>query len=190
MTDLSDPPAEDEPTRGPGFVLAASLAVLFALAACVLAVLLATGSGDDDELDELRETAGRFGETLVSYSFEDPESHRDAVVAMSTPSFRDEYEKAFEQGLSELITEVEAESRGFVKDVYLSAVDAEQAQAIVVVDIEHDGRAGPNRLYDVYFRLTMIEADGEWLIDDVTDLNFNIGGTGTESTTTTSAPVP
>lgn len=191
-TQPDDPTAitEPRPARGTGFVLAVSLAVLFAVAACVLAVLLAASGDDDGELDDLRETAGRFGETLVSYSFTDPEAHRDAIVAMSTPAFQDEYERAFQQGLSDLITEMEAESRGYVRDVYLSSVESNQAQAIVVVDVENDGKAGTNRLFDVYFRLTMIQADGEWLIDDVTDLNFATGGSSPGGSTTTTAPDP
>lgn len=156
-------------------VLAVSVAVLCAVAAGVLAVLLA-GNGDDGELEELRQTAGRFGAALVTYDYHDPEAHRDAVLDVATGSFREEYEDAFDQGLGQIITEVEAVSTGYVKDVYVSAIDEERAQAIVVVDIEHDGTSGPNTLYDVYFRLTLVDVGGDWKVDEVTDLNFDTGG--------------
>lgn len=156
-------------------VLAVSVAVLFAVAAGVLAVLLA-GNGDEGELEELRQTAGRFGAALVTYDYHDPEAHRDAVLDFATGSFREEYEDAFDQGLGQIITEVEAVSTGYVKDVYVSAIDEERAQAIVVVDIEHDGTSGPNTLYDVYFRITLVDVGGDWKVDEVTDLNFDTGG--------------
>lgn len=174
-------------------MLAVTLAVLFGLAAAVLAVLLAAGAGDDDEVDELRRTAGQFAEALVTYDFEDPDRHRDQVLSFATGSFREEYEDAFDQGLAQIISEVEAVSQGFVNTVYLSELDDGSAQAVVAVDIEHDGAGGPRTLYDIYFRLTLVEVDGEWKVDQVTDLNFGqdaapAGGQApadaTESTTT------
>ena len=198
----TDDTLHDDPPAGPAqgstpdrrrsaLVLAVTLAVVFAVLAGVLAVLLA-GEGGDDEVEDLRETAGRFGEALVTYDYRDPEAHRDAVLGLATGSFREEYQDAFDQGLGEVITQVEAVSIGHVKDIYLSAIDAEQAQAIVVVDIEHEGTGGPNNLYDVYFRLTMVEVGGEWKVDQVTDLNFDAGGgegtTAPTGSTTTSVP--
>lgn len=211
-TELDDPPAGDPPAGDPpgedppadsasdapppeparrALVVAVSLAVVFAVAAAVLAVLLARGS-EDDEAEALRTTAGRFGEALVTYDYHDPEAHRDEVLGFATGSFREEYEDAFDQGLGKIITEVEAVSTGFVKDVYLSEVDDDQAQAIVVVDIEHEGTGGANTLYDVYFRLTLVKVDGSWKVDQVTDLNFDGGGSsaGAGATTTTSTPTP
>jgi hypothetical protein len=175
------PSGPHPPRRVSPLVLAVSLAVVFAVAATVLAVLLAQ-RGDDGELDGLRETAGRFGAALVTYDYHDPEAHRDAVLGFATGSFREEYQDAFDQGLAQVITEVQAVSTGYVKDVYLSAVDEERAQAIVVVDIEHEGTSGANTLYDVYFRLTLVNVDGTWKVDQVTDLNFDTGGAGTGST--------
>lgn len=202
--DLGDLPdrAAAAPTRGKGrragFVLAVSLSVLLGVATVVLALLLAA-EGSDDE-DDLRRTAGQFAEALVTYDYRAPEDHRDAVLAMATGSFREEYEDAFDQGLSKIITEVEAVSQGFVKDVYLSQVEGGQASAVVSVDIENDGAGGPRTLYDVYFRLTLVRVDDEWKIDQVIDLNFGGGGGapapevtgGTTSTTTapTTTSVP
>lgn len=188
------PGTDDTPSVGRApFIVAVTLAVVFAVTAAVLAVLLA-GDGDDGS-DRLRETAGRFGEALVSYDYHDPDAHRDTVLGFATGSFRDEYEAAFDQGLAKVITEVKAVSRGHVKDVYLSAIDEERAQAIVVVDIDHEGAGGPNTLYDVYFRLTLVRVGGQWKVDQVTDLSFGNGdavtpGTPSSTTTSTSTSVP
>ncbi len=196
---MTDDPTEDaQPTepsdtgaparRGPALVLAVTAAVLLGIAAVVLAILLAGAEDTDPRLADVRRTAGQFGEALVTYDHTDPDEHREAVLALSTGSFRDEYEDAFDQGLAQIISEVEATSTGFVKDVYVSELGEDDAEAIVVVDIEHTGSGGPRTLFDVYFRLTLVELDAGWRIDQVTDLSFDSGATpsdGTGGTTTT-----
>jgi hypothetical protein len=196
---MSDDPAvpDDEPTsepdaggRSPAFILVTTLAVALAVAVAVLLVLVAGDDQGDPRIDEVRRAAGEFGEVLVTYDFHDPEEHRDAVLALSTGSFADEYEDAFDEGLSQVITQVEAVSKGYAKDVYVSEVADAEAQAIVVLDVEVDGVAGPRTQRDLYVRLTFVEVDGEWKVDQVTDLNFDPGaatsttGGAPESTTT------
>jgi hypothetical protein len=173
------------------FVLAASLAVAFAVVAAVLGVAVLRHDDGDPRADAVRLAAGRFGEALVTYDYTHPDQHRDAIVALSTGSFRKEYKDAFDQGLSQVITEAEAVSQGYVKDVYISSIDDGAAEAIVDVDIVHKGAGGPRTLYDVYFLLTFVEVDGVWKVDQVTDLNFATDTTDTTDTTaTTQTPVP
>ncbi len=189
------PPATSRP---PALVLAVSLAVLFGLAAAVLGVVAVRGDGgEDDRLADLRRAAGQAGEALLTYDYEDPEAHRDAVLALATGSFRGEYQEAFDQGLGELIIEVQARSQGFVKDVYVSAIDEERAEAIVVADVTRNGAGGERTLFDIYILLTFVEVDGTWKVDQVTDLNFATegavdtpSGTDPSSTTTAAIPVP
>lgn len=171
--------------RSPALVLAITLAVALGLTAAFLGFVTLTDEDGEPQVRELRETAGRFGEALVTYDHEDPDAHRDAVLAQSTGSFRQDYEDAFDRGLATIISQTEASSKGFVKDIYVSELDDEQAQAIVVVDIEHDGAGGPRTLHDIYFRLTFVRVSGEWKVDQVTDLNFD---TGAPASTATSVP--
>lgn len=180
--------SDEEPgRRSAALILAVTLAVVFGLAAAVLGVVAVAQDETDPRLEDVRRTAGRFGETLVTYDYRDPDAHRSAVLALSTGSFRDEYEDAFDGGLAEVITEAEATSTGFVKDIYVSELDEERAQAIVVVDIDHTGAGGPRTLHDVYFRLTFVEVDGTWKVDQVTDLNFDAGTAPTSTTVPTSS---
>jgi len=187
---LAGDPETDRGGRSPAFILVTSLAVALAVAVAVLLVLVAGDDDGSERLDEVRRAAGAFGEALVTYDYHDPEAHRDAVLALSTGSFREEYEGAFDEGLSEVITEVEAVSTGFAKDVYVSEIGEADAQAIVVLDVEVDGVAGARTQRDLYVRLTFLEVDGEWKVDQVTDLNFDPGAATTptsgapESTTT------
>jgi hypothetical protein len=179
--------------RSAALVLAVSLAVVFGIVAAVLAVLVAGDDGGSQADDELRAAAGAAAEALLTYEFEDPEAHRDAVLGLATGSFRSEYEDAFDQSLRELITQVQASSEGFAKEIYVSAIDEERAEAIVVTDVTRDGAGGPRTLFDIYMLLTFVEVDGEWKVDQVTDLNFRAEGSndaGAGSTTSTSAPVP
>ena len=171
--------------RSPAFILLTSLAVALAVAVAVLVVLLAGEDEGSDRLEAVQQAAGTFGEALVTYDYEDPEAHRDAVLELSTGSFRDEYEDAFDQGLSAVITEVKARSTGFAKDIYVSELGESDAQAIVVLDVDVDGVAGPRTQRDLYVRLTFVEVDGEWRVDQVTDLNFDPGAA---TTTTSTAP--
>ena len=176
--------------RSPTLILITSLAVALAVAVGVLAILLLAGDDEgSDRLDAVREAAGTFGETLLTYDFHDPEDHRDKVLALSTGSFREDYEDSFDEGLGKVISEVEAVSRGIAKDIYISQLGEADAQAIVVLDVEVDGVAGPRTLRDLYVRLTFVEVDGEWKVDQVTDLNFD-GGAGTTSPTSTTSGAP
>lgn len=196
MTDDADEPASAEavPSRGPGFVVTASLAAVFAVATAVLAVLLLAQDGGDEDLSDLRQAAGRFGEALVTYDFHDPDAHRDGVLDLATGSFRQDYEDAFDRGLGQIITQVQAVSRGSVNDVYLSSIDEDQAQAVVSLDIEVSGTSGERTLLDQYVLLTLVRVGGEWKVDQVTDLSFPASGPDaapvTSDTTTTTAGPP
>lgn len=188
---MPDQPApRGTPRSGRGALVAAVVAaVAFAAAAAVLGILVAS---EDDRAEDLRRAAGEFAEVLVTYDHADPDAHRRSIVERATASFAAEYGSAFDEGLGQLITELQASSQGLVKDVYVTEVQRGQALAIAVLDVETDGTTGPRRLFDVYVRLTMIELDGDWLVDDVTDLSFG-GGPGplpdvTGTTTPTTAP--
>ena len=183
--------------RSTAFVLAASLAVVFAIAAAVLGVATVARGDADGELGSLRRAAGTAATAFFTYDYDDPAAHKDRMLELSTGSFRTEYERAFDQGLGDLITRVKATSEGFVKDVYVSEVDDERAQAVVVSDVTRNGTGGPRTIYDVYVLLSFVRVDGRWRVDNLTDLNFDEVGAqpGGETTTdggatTSSTPVP
>jgi hypothetical protein len=182
---------------GPGLIVAISLAVVFAIAAIALG-FVALGGDDGDGLDDLRSTAGQFAEALVTYDFHDPDAHRDAVLALATGSFSQDYQDAFDQGLSDIITEVQAVSTGTVNDVFLSSIADGQAQAVVSLDIAVSGSSGARHLADQYVLLTLVQLDDGWRVDQVTDLSFPSAAgspsvttdTSTATTAPPAAPVP
>lgn len=195
MADTTESTEPYEPGgRNPALVLAISLAVIFGLAAAILGVVAARDDGaEPGSLTSLRRAAGEVGVALLTYDFHDPEDHRDRVLALATGSFRGEYESAFDQGLGDLITKVQATSEGFVKDVYVSQIDQERGEAIVRADVTRDGAGGQRTLFDIYLLLTFVHVGDTWKVDQVTDLNFASEGATdplADSTSSTATPVP
>lgn len=171
----------------PAFVLAVSLAALFALVAAVLGVLAARAGGDE-ALDEVRDVAGRFGEVAFTYDYRDPDDNEERVSALATPRFQEEYARAF-SGLRDLVEEVQSTSRASVNDVYVAEVDGSTALAVVSVNLDLDGPAGPRTYFDVYVRVSLQRLDGEWKVDDMAAITTPTGGSDADtSTTATSAP--
>lgn len=188
---------EDEVTPGApsraAFVLAVSLAVLFALVAAVLGVLLAGDAGDDGGADEVRTAAGRFAEVAFSYDYRDPDDNRRRVAELSTPGFEEDYSRAF-AGLKDLVEQVESSSRASVNDVYVAEVDGSSALAVASVNLDLEGSAGPRTIHDVYIRIEMQRLDGDWKVDDLAAITVP-GATGggqaepdAGASTTTAAP--
>jgi hypothetical protein len=199
------PPLEGEGTgpadaRRAALILAVSVAVLLAVASIALAVVANHRQDRLSRVDSLRKAAGAAGSALLSYDYHDPTGNREAVLKLSTGSFRKEYEQTFDQGLGQLIAKVKATAVGTVKDVYVSSIDSNGAQAIVVADVTTKGPSGSHTLYDQYVLLSFVDAKGTWKVDDVTDLNFAqasalSGGTtpgsgASSSTTSSTTPVP
>ena len=187
--------ARSAAARPPALVLAISLAVLFGILAVVFAVLAATadGGGEGGRVTSLRRTAGEMAEAFFTWDYQDLDAHRDRVLALSTGSFRSEYEKQFDEGIRNVITQTKSSSKAFVQDVYVSEIDEERAEAVVVVDLEQTGAAGPRNQTDIYVVITFVEVDRDWKVDDVTD-PFPVenlpGGAASSSTTTAPVPVP
>lgn len=183
--------------RPPAFVLAVSLAVVFGILAVVFAVLAVGGDdGEGSRVSGLRRAAGEMAEAFFTWDHQDLDAHRDRVLVLATGSFRSEYEDQFDASIRNVITQAQSTSQAFVQDVYVSEIDEERAEAVVVVDLEQDGVAGPRTQRDIYVVITFVEVDGDWKVDDVTD-PFPVGGlpngstgSGPDSTTSSSAPVP
>jgi hypothetical protein len=168
-------PAGDRDSDGTGparwpLVAAIAAAIVLGVLAAALAVLAAR---DDVASDTpARHTAGRFAEALLTVDHTDPEAGRDAVLELATGGFRAEYDEAFSQGIAELIVQTGASARAVAKDVFLSEIDGGSTEAVVVLDVERDGAAGPRTVRDLYLQLSLVRVDGTWLVSDVTDLNL------------------
>ncbi|MDX6233435.1 MAG: Mce-associated rane protein [Nocardioidaceae bacterium] len=198
MTDVEEEHATEEaapaPSRGPGYVLAITLAVLFGAAAIGMGFVAA--SARDSEAGDRKEAftlAGRFTETLFSYDYREPDASRDRVLTMATGSFKDEYEQDFQDLFGPKIAESQLRLSAVVDDLYLSQIDSGTASALVVVDIKSSSKgAAPQLFGNLYLRLTMLKVDGSWKVDAVeynvlSDTRI-IAGESSSTTTTSASP--
>ena len=172
MTDAEVDPAPPARRR---FPLAAVLAVLFALAAILLAFVATSLNGElEDERAARRgvaDVAGRFSEAILTFDADDLEATKERVLSLSTGDFADEFEASFE-GLAELVQTASSSARATVDDVFVGDVADGEATVITVVDLTADGPSGPRTVADTYLRLSLVRVDGEWRVDGVTSLNF------------------
>lgn len=169
---------DDAPEAAPArrrFPLAAVLAVLFALAAVLLAFVATSLKGElDDERGARRDVAGvagSFSEAILTFEAGDLEATKERVLDLSTGDFADEFEASF-GGLAELVETASSSARATVKDVYVGEIDDGEATAITVVDLTADGPSGPRTVADTYLRLSLVRVEGAWRVDGVTSLNF------------------
>lgn len=168
------------------FVLSVGLGILTAVLASKLDREVATRN-------DVEETAGRFATALLTYDHEDLDRAKQAVLDLSTGTFRREYEQAFNGGLDVLIRETKATSEGTVTDVFVSDVEEDTAGAIVVANVRVTGTAGERRGASSYIQLELVRVAGRWRVDGVTNLNFGQNGSpagvpATPATTTTAPP--
>ena len=187
-------PAEEGRGRGPVRAVAA-LAVVFFLGAVGLAVLSARLSSQlQEERGDRREVervSSRFGQSLLTFDYRNMTPTRDAVFSLSTGTFHKQYEQAF-KSLTTLIQQGKTVSRGTVTDVFVGDIGDHNASVIVVVDTATTGTAGPRSAVDSYIQLDLVQTGGRWLVDGVTNLNFNqaVGGPAPSAAPSTTAPTP
>lgn len=185
-------PAPAPPARHPVSLLAVGLAVVFGVTTVLLAIVAVGLKADKDELDgrqrDVEAAAGAFVQALVDYRYDDPATLHDDVVALSADPFTEQFEAGVAQiqALNESLGRV---SQATVKDVFVAAVDGDEATAIVVYDaVETFTGREPVPYQNVYVRLGLVRLDGQWKVNDVINLNLalNQGGAATTSTTTPS----
>jgi len=174
-----DGATEGTPTRSrrATWVPWATAGVLFVFAV-VLAVVAASLQGqlsaERDDRREVERVAGELTAALLTYDHRDLEGWRARVLAHSTGSFRRTFEDTYKASLEPIVTEAQASSTGTVKDIFLGEIDNGSATAIVVASTVAEGNAGRRRGFDTYVQLDLVEVDGRWRVNDVT--NLNLGG--------------
>ena len=170
-----EPEADPTPRRSPRTAWIAATAVLF-VAVVALAVVAAsqraTLAAERDDRKEIERVSGELATALLTYDYEDLDASRDRVLARATGKFRKEYESAFESGLKTLLTETKATSKGTVTDIYISDIDRATASTIVVANAVADGTAGRRASLASYIQLDLVEVEGRWRVDGVTNLTF------------------
>jgi hypothetical protein len=157
-------------------VVAAAVLFVGVVASAVFGVSQrATLAAERRDRRDIQRVSGELATALLTYDYEDLDASRDRVLARATGKFRREYQEAFDSSLETLLTETKATSQGTVTDVFLGDIDAGTVSVIVVANAVADGAAGRRATLASYIQLDLVEVDGRWLVDGVTNLNFGQG---------------
>jgi hypothetical protein len=137
-------------------------------------------------------TAAQAAEAMTSLDASGPNGQQaDVIRQLGTQPFIEQYTQGIES-IRKLFGPLKVTSeRGTVTKVYVSDIDQDQAEVIVVVDlviVADQPRVVPNQ----YLRVHLAKLSGQWKVDNVEDLNVSLAATAnsTGSSTTTSAPTP
>jgi len=149
-------------------------AVAMVLAVGLGAVALAKNGQVDDlakERDERREVArvsAEFGEAYLSYDFDDVDGASDAVVALASEAFAEDFADTRAPGIEELFANLKTSTKATTTEVFVSDVGDRQARSLVVVDVAATSTSSGNQsLKDLSFVLDLVHEDGEWRVDSV-----------------------
>jgi Mce-associated membrane protein len=182
-------PSPSSASPRPSRALTTSLGILAAvfLVAVVVLSIVAVNQRDVRQRDAsdrqgIEHVASTFAQQLLTYDYRRLDESKTRVLAFAVGKFRDDYDRQF-PGLKALITEAQATQVGRPQEVYVSAVDANDAKVIVVSDIESDGKAGHRTRDNAYVLLTLLKVGGAWKVADVADLNFSQDGPAPATTT-------
>ncbi|MFI6598515.1 hypothetical protein ACIBHX_19830 [Nonomuraea sp. NPDC050536] len=132
---------------------------------------------------EVTHAAYSFGQTLLSYDYQDLQKTRTALTAMATGDFLATYDEAFGGAMAQVIVKLKAVSEANVREVYLADADEGSAHAIVVVDQQVKTSEAIRSVKDSHLKITLVKQQGAWKIQDVTVLGaakedqYNLDGT-------------
>ena len=126
-----------------------------------------------DARSGVEQVASRMTSALLTYDYRDLDKTKQAVLGLATGKFRTDYDQSF-GGLTSLFTSTKGQSTATVKDVFVSGINHDTATAIVVFDERTQGTSGQHLNVDLYLRLSLVKVNGQWRVDDVTNLNFPV----------------
>lgn len=174
-------PAPDEeapkPVSRTAFRAAVVLAIVFFVGTVVAVIFAAQQHRELQRSKDARagveQIASRMTSALLTYDYRDLDKTKKAVLALASGKFRTDYDQNF-GGLSSLFTTTKGQSTATVKDVFVSGIENNTATAIVVFDERTQGTSGQHLNTDLYLRLSLVKVNGQWRVDDVTNLNFPV----------------
>lgn len=201
-SDEAERSAPGSRTRARLRLLTMVVVVVALIGAGGLAISQAQRASDaQDELDrvtDVRERAAAFGAAYLTYEAADVEASSERLLELATEEFGVEFKESRTPAIEALFDQIGTSTEATTTDVFVSDVSAEQARALVVVDVVASSTETPDqRLVDLTFVLDLVFEDGEWKVDAVNPAPRPdvVGGPATTAPTTTvpvggSAPTP
>lgn len=190
---VDEPTATDDPdarTRPPArlpWIVAVVLAVVAAGA-----VAVAVFEPFEPAPPTAAEAVVREGSSLLlELDSADAEEIRPQLEALAAGQFRDELDRAFSAGLSDVLAAANTNAEAEVTRVFLDASPAGAVSAISVSEVTRSGPELPEpTTFQAYLQLELLRVDGEWRIVEVADLGIGRGGAPAPTPTGTPAPSP
>lgn len=181
---------EVPPTEGrtvPAGALVVAIMVAAALAILAVVALSVGDGGADRDLADARLAAGRFGERFLTFEHDGLDQWKSGVLSLSTGGFSKEVDEV-EDGLRRLIGEAELDATTQVTEIFMGEIDRGTVSAVLLYDRDLRSASGTRSESDRYLQLTLLQVDGEWLVDNVIDI-ATADALAPSPATTTSTPV-
>jgi hypothetical protein len=190
-----DRPKPDSSVSGRAVIVLGIAVVVLVVALLVMVpayIRLRNNQGSDSsDRNTVATTASRAAEAMTSLDASGPNTAQaDVIRQLGTDPFIQQYVSGIES-IRKLFGPLKVSSeRGTVTKVYVSDIDKDQAEVIVVVDlvlVAETPRVVPNQ----YLRVHLAKLSGQWKVDNVEDLNVSLAATasgGASTTTTPAAP--
>jgi hypothetical protein len=195
-------PEVDPPTaqrKGSGVVVAvAVVAAVFALLAVVMTVVAVhfkseADNGNRNDRTAVATIAARVAEAMTAIDATgDNKAEADVVHQLGTGPLIEQYDATIPATRKLLVAVKVTSEHGQItpNGVYVGDVEGDQAQVIVVIDLVVIGevtKVVPNQ----YLRMHLVKLNGEWKVDNVSDVNTELAASaGAGASTTTSIPTP
>lgn len=150
-------------------VMAAVLALLVVVSTIAVAVLIDKRGSVESALDSRRDVARvaeRFTVQVNNYDSDSVDDYKSSVAAMLSTKFGDEFDTAMED-IVKSVQEAKMDSEGSVLASGVASLDQDSARVLVVADADVKTVFGARQRH-FRWEVSLVEVDGEWLIDDFT----------------------
>jgi len=160
--------------EGPNRILIVLLVVALGLAGAFAALWLKSKDTEPVDVSALlakdspaaQAAATQVIEALLDYDSASLDEQQEALLALTTGTFREQYEELIAGELEAVLEETSASSSGEIADgpdIAFETVDRASAIARVVQEVTARGSGTRNVFY--VMRLTLIRSGGEWKAD-------------------------
>lgn len=185
-TDAEAPTPGDPSTGRLAWVLVAILGVV-AAGAVAVAVLDPFARTPPAAAEEVVREASSL---LLELDSSDAEQIRPQLEALAAGTFREEVDRAFGAGLSDVLAAAETDAAAEVTRVFLDESATGSVSAISVSEVTRSGPELPEATtFDVYLQLELLRVDGAWRVVEVTDLGLG-GGSRPRAPVPSGTPTP
>jgi Mce-associated membrane protein len=158
----------------------AVVAVIGVLGTLLFGGLWVTDRRTDQGEQAMAGTAEEFLLALTNFDAATVDEDFDSIVELGTGDFHDQADQFFGSDVREALKEVQASSRGEIRDLYVQSFDGDRGRVFAVVDQTIANNRFPQPQADqLRVELTLRHTGGSWLISDVLVLEAPTAAAGT-----------